>query len=110
MSMVNPIGSAAPPHNDHEREEHTMKKITTYIESGRTFHIFRDQHGYWGFDERDFDQHGMLTVKHNGISGHLKSSLKDCIESISIQIKLDELLLQGHSLQEAAQILFGIPA
>lgn len=85
-----------------------MKKITTYIESGRTFHICRDENGYWGIEDKNIDANGKLMVKLNGISGHLKASVAECIQSISFQIKLDDLLNQGYDLNAAFQKLFQI--
>ena len=85
-----------------------MKKITTYIESGLTFHICHDENGYWGIEDKNIDANGKLRVKLNGISGHLKASVAECIQSISFQIKLDDLLNQGYDLNTAFQKLFQI--
>ena len=80
-----------------------MTKVTTYIESGRTFYICKDENGYWGIEDKNIDENGKLAVKLNGISGHLKNSVADCIRSISFQIKLDDLLTQGYDLNSAFQ-------
>lgn len=85
-----------------------MKKITTYIESGRTFHICRDENGYWGIEDKHIDENGKLKVKLNGISGHLKDSVAECIQSISFQIKLDDLIAQGYDMNTAFQKMFQI--
>lgn len=83
-----------------------MKKVTTFVSENRTFHIVKDDRGYWGIEDKHLDQNGCLSVKLNGMSGHLHDTLEATLESIRFQTKLDKLIASGMSFEDAARIMW----
>lgn len=84
-----------------------MKRITTYIELGRTFEICKmtgagERDGYWAFEDKYIDENGRLAKQFNGISGFHSETLKECIKRVSDQIKIDALVEAGMDVTEAA--------
>jgi len=89
-----------------------VKQITTYIEGGRTFHIFEERgkgvtDGFWGIEDCMFGEDGKLKQAVNGIQGHHHSTLAETLEFVSNQIKYDAMIAAGSSSLEAALSLFG---
>ena len=79
-----------------------MRYISTYIESGRTFHIFEVRgegqlDGFWGVENTLLDERGCLKQTINGVQGHRRDTLAETIASVSTQIKYDKLIAEGYS-------------
>ena len=71
-----------------------METISTYHESGRTFLILKDEHGYWGIESK-YVQNGKLTKQFNGISGHPGETAAEAIQLVSMRIRVDAMVAAG---------------
>lgn len=84
-----------------------MRLITWYISRGRRFAICEVQgrgaeDGYWAFEDTDIDEDGKLRRQVNGIQGHHSPTIRETVERVSQQIRVDEMVAGGMDRMEAA--------
>jgi hypothetical protein len=85
-----------------DTEDKKMIHVTTYMELGRTFEIAKNEHGYWGFEDKYIDANGKLNKQFNGITGHLGKTLEETIRRVSLEIRQDDLISQGWDALQAS--------
>lgn len=69
----------------------TMRYIKTLTVKNKTFEIVKDDRGYWAIEDKYFTN-GKLNKEVNGITGHLRDTLKGCIETATISAEIDYLI------------------
>ena len=84
-----------------------MQKITKVIIEGRTFHILKDEQGYWGIEDK-YIKDGKLTRRLDPLEDNLRDNLAECINAVEIRVRIDMLVAGGMSEEAAAmEVLFG---
>lgn len=85
----------------------TLKQVTTYMESGRTFIICQDECSrYWAFENK-FVKNGKLTRVFNGITGKMSNTINETLSRVHEQIRFDELMESGLSMEQAFKLIYG---
>lgn len=81
-----------------------LKKVTTLNYKGNEYFICHDGEFYWAMRTEWFTN-GKLNREVNGIMGHIKTDLNDCIESVKMTIDFQELIGKGLSHRQAWEII-----
>lgn len=86
-----------------------MEKITKIIFEGRTFHILKDDMGYWGIEDKHIkEENGQVSFTVDASEGHLRDNLAACLTAVEIRVRIDKLIATGKSEAEAAiDVIFG---
>ena len=84
-----------------------MRFITWYISRGRRFAICKvagrgAEDGFWAFEDTDIDEDGKLRRQVNAIQGHHSPTMRETVERVSQQVKVDEMVATGWDRMEAA--------
>lgn len=77
-----------------------MKHITTLKVRNKSFEIVKDEKGFWAIEDK-YITDGKLNKQINGITGHLRETLEQCIESARMSAEVDYLVSEGWDATEA---------
>ena len=65
--------------------------ITTLKVRNKSFEIVQDERGFWAIEDK-YITDGKLNKQINGISGHLKNTLEECIESAKFSAEVEYVM------------------
>lgn len=81
-----------------------MKHITTFMARNKKFEVVQDEKGFWAIEDK-YITNGKLNRQINGIQGHLRETLEDCLETARISAEVDYLISNGVNAKEAIEMV-----
>lgn len=61
-----------------------LKFISTLTYLGQTYHIARNQHGYWAINAEYVDDQNRVTRELTGMECHLSDTYEDCVRNLKV--------------------------
>lgn len=82
-----------------------IKVVSKLYYKGREFYITQHESGLYMSVPVEYVVNGVLTKTINGIKGHARDTIAECIRSTQVSVDVEELIAQGHSLDMALEIV-----